>query len=151
MKLSIIAVAFALLVSCGPKVTTPAPPKTALQKAVTAEADIADAIAQIQTALIAGNQQGTIPDAVTSKILAITIKAALADQQATNITKAVSALTPDQQKNIGALFAPISAALGDSITNGLIPIKNANTAATIRALLVTLQGIVSSLQIAMGS
>lgn len=139
------------LVACGPKVTTPAPPKTPLQKAVIAEADISDAIGQLQTALIAGNQQGAIPDAVVSKVFAITLKAAIADQQATNITKSVSALTPDQQKSIAALFVPISAAIADSLASGFLPITNPNTAVSIRALLVSLQGILSSLQIAMGS
>lgn len=150
-KLAAVALAFGLLVSCGAKVSTSAPPKTPLQKAVIAEADIADTIGQIQTALIAGSQQGIIPDAVVSSILSVTVKVALADQQVTKITQGLSALTPAQQSSIAAILPPISQAISDSITNGLIPIKNANTQAAVRALLITLQGTVAGLQLAMGS
>jgi len=149
-KIAAVVLAFGLLVSCAPKATTPAPPKTPLQVAVIAEADIASAIGQIQTALINGNQQGVIPDAVVSSVLTVTIKVALADQQITKITQGLTALTPDQQKSIAAILPPISQAISDSIASGLIPIKNANTQAAVRELLVTLQGTISGLQIAMG-
>jgi hypothetical protein len=149
-KISALILICGLLVSCGAKVSTPAPPKTPLQKAAIAEADIAAVIGQIQTALINGNQQGVIPDSVVSSVLSVTVKVAQADQQATNITKGLATLTPDQQKNIAAIFTPIAAAVSDSINNGLLPIKNANTQATVRALLVTLQTTIAGLQIAMG-
>lgn len=149
-KLAAVALVCGLLISCAPKASTPAPPTTPLQKAAIAEADIAAVIGQIQTALINGNAQGVIPDAVVSSVLSVTVKVAQADQQATNITKGLSALTPDQQKNIAAIFAPIAAAVSDSINTGLVPIKNANTQATVRALLVTLQSTIAGLQIALG-
>lgn len=151
MKRTILALPLALLLWGCPSTTpsTPAPPKTPIQKAVIAEADISDSIGQLQTAVIMGNQQGIIPDAVVAKILNITVKLALSDQQATNITKGLTTLTPAQQASIVALFTPMLAAISDSITNGLIPIKNVDTANSIRLLLTTLQGTLSGLQIAL--
>lgn len=151
LKITSVILACGLLAGCAAKTTTPAPPKTPLQVAVVAEADIASAIGQIQTALIAGNTAGFIPDSVVSQVLSVTVKVAQADQQVTSITQGLTALTPAQQKSIAAILPPISQAISASITSGLIPIKDANTQAAVRALLVTLQTTVSGLQLAMGS
>lgn len=151
LKITSVVLVCGLLVGCAASTTTPAPPKTPLQVAVVAEADIASAIGQIQTTLISGNASGVIPDSVVSSVLAVTVKVAQADQQVTSITQGLTALTPAQQTSIAAILPPISQAISASITSGLIPIKDANTQAAVRALLVTLQTTISGLQLAMGS
>ncbi len=150
LRIAFLSVALALLVACvKPSATTPAPPKSSLQVVQTTLLDIAQSIGQVQTAVISANNQKMISDATATQILTVTQKVSLAGKQADAIILGASTLTPGNKASLLALFQPISQAISDSITTGLVSIKDQGTANNIRLLLTTIQGAVSAAQIAL--
>lgn len=119
-----------------------------LSKVVKAEADVDTGVAgalQITEQLYSA---GTIDKATASTITGVLAKVTAANAQAIAITKGISTVAPAQRSAIQSIIVPIIGAVQDSLSSGLIPIKDANAKASVSAalsaLLVTLQIIQSS-------
>lgn len=129
--------------------STPAAPKSSLQVVQSTLLDIAQSVGQVQNAVIGANNQKLISDATATQILTVTQKIALAGKQADAIILGASTLTPGNKASLLALFQPVAQAISDSITTGLVSIKDQGTANNIRLLLTTIQGAFSAAQIAL--
>lgn len=126
----------------------PASTDSTLRAVVQAEADVDTGVAaalQITQQLYAA---GTVDKATASTIANVLAKVTAANGQAISITKGLASIPPAQRSAIQSIIVPIIGAVQDSLSNGLIPIKDANAKASVSAalsaLLVTLQIIQSN-------
>jgi hypothetical protein len=130
---------------------TPALPSNTdatLRAVVQAEGDVDAGVAgvlQITQQLYAA---GTVDKATAGTITGVLAKVTAANGQAITITKGLVTIPAAQRSTIQSIIVPVINDLQDSLTNGLISIKDANAKAALSAalsgLLVTLQIIQSS-------
>ena len=147
---ALLILAFVALSGCAKVAPGSIPPTTdaTLAKIVQAEGDVNAGVA---TALQATQQlfaAGTIDKSTAMTIANILAKVTAANGQAISITKGLVAVDPAHRTAINNIVVPIIGALQDSLTNGLLPIKDENAKAVLSAslssLLVTLQIIQAS-------
>ena len=144
---------FIVLASCA-KATAPGTPvlpgttDATLRAVVQAEGDVDAGVAgalQITQQLFAA---GTVDKPTAVTITNVLAKVTAANGQAIAITKGLVSIPPAQRSTIQSIIVPVINAVQDSLSNGLIPIKDANAKAALSAalssLLVTLQIIQSS-------
>lgn len=148
--IAVLLIAFVALSGCAKVQPGSIPPgtDTTLLRIVQAEGDVNSGVA---TALQATQQlfaAGTIDKPTAMTIASILAKVTAANGQAISITKGLVTVDPAHRTAINNIVVPIIAAVQDSLTNGLIPIKDANAKAIVSAslssLLVTLQIIQTS-------
>ena len=148
---ALLILAFVALSGCAKVAPGSIPPTgtdATLAKIGQAEGDVDVGVA---TALQATQQlfaAGTIDKSTAMTIANILAKVTAANGQAISITKGLAAVDPAHRTAINNIIVPIVGALQDSLTNGLLPIKDANAKAVLSAslssLLVTLQIIQAS-------
>lgn len=152
MKRLLLALALTcpfVLVSCHATTGTVTPPQKSAQVVANALVNLASAVGTVNTAVINANAQKLLTDAQTRAILGVSEKVALAGKEATAITAGIVQLDPTNKTKLLAVFTPIIAAVNDSLSNGLITIKDANTLNTIKTILVGVQATLSGVQIAL--
>lgn len=156
MKRILLALALCLpvaLISCGNQTTTttPAPPQKSIQVVANALLTLGQSVASVQTAVINANAQTPklLTDDQARAVLAVTEKIALAGKQATAITSGLAQLDPTNKTKLLAVFNPVIAAVNDSLSSGLITIKDPNTLNTIKTILVGVQATLSGVQLAL--
>jgi len=115
--------------------------------------DTATAVGQLQTTVINANKQGLLSDADTSNILQICGKVNQAGLEASRITRSYTQLTPQNKADLGLIIDPLIIAVNDSLSNGLVTVKDPNTRQTIqlaltaiKTALVTVQAVVRNVK-----
>jgi hypothetical protein len=130
-----------LLVACGPD---------DLRKVGQGLDALAAATGAAQTSVISMNAAGQLDTDTTEKILDACLKINLAQKQAISITRAIAKLDKPTAAQLTAIMVPITAAVQDLVANGTVGIKNQDTKTKVQLLIVSVQSIVTAINISLG-
>jgi hypothetical protein len=117
-----------------------------LEKIRTGLQTTADAMATVQTTVITANQQGLLSTDDTRSILLVCKKIDQGGKQAALIAKAVSKLDDPTKLQLLGILNPVLDAVNESLTNGLLGIKNPQTYQKVQGALVTIQTTLTTIQ-----
>lgn len=119
---------------------------TQLTKLSQALNDVALSMGTLQTTVITANQQKLISDGDTETILRLCYKINAGGQEASKVTRALTKLTAPASSSVLAILQPILTAVNDSLTSGLVNIKDPTTKTNVYAALVAIQTALNTAQ-----
>jgi len=150
----LLALALTLaLTSCAKQSGSTIAPTTTdpLKNMALAIKDAAVVVGQLQTTVINANAAKLTSDDDTANILLICRKFNAADQQASAITRAYTKMTAADKGNLVLIVNPLLQAVSDSISSGLLTIKDPGTRQNvltalqlIKTGLLTVQAVISA-------
>lgn len=140
----------ALLTGCATSKTPTANPSamTPIQKVSVGLDAFAKGLTALQAGVIQANTQGMISDADTRNILNFCVQGNQVELQASAVTRQVNSLSAADGVNVIVILSPAINAIGSLINQGVGNIKNPQTQTEIKALLLSVQTTLSTIQLA---
>jgi hypothetical protein len=129
-----------LMLACGP---------VDLTKVAQGLNALAVATSTAQTTIIQMEQQKFIDTDTTRTILETFQKVNLAQKQAVAITRALNQIDKPTQQQLTAIMGPITVSVKELVENGTAGIKNADTKQKVLAVLLTVQSVISAINISL--
>ena len=140
-------ISFMVVLGCKSGSTAPAPPLTTLGKLQKAENDITIAVSGALAVTESLEAGGLVSQTLAAQIATDLQKVTTVNNQLITITKGLSTLTPAQLSQIQNIVTPVSQAIQQDITSGILGIKDpksqAAASAALAAVLVILQTVLS--------
>jgi hypothetical protein len=130
-----------LILACGP---------AELQKVAQGLNALAVATGTAQTTIIQMEQQKLIDIDTARTILEVFQKCNLAQKQAISITRALTQIDKPTQQQLVAIMGPITASIRELVENGTAGIKNEQTKQKVLAILVSVQSVITAINLSLG-
>jgi hypothetical protein len=130
-----------LMLACGP---------ADLQKVSQGLNDLATATVAAQTSIIELNNQNLIGTDTARPIMEVFQKCLLAQKEAIAITRALTQIDKPTQQQLIAVMVPITQIVKQLVENGTVGIKNEGTKAKVLAVIVSVQAVITAINLSLG-